>query len=66
MAQTVSPLAGLLVTAIHTAAYLVVTTLIAWIVYRKLGLALLRKTWLNFNLVWGAALIVTGLFTLLA
>jgi hypothetical protein len=66
MAQTVSPLAGLLATAIHTAAYLVVTTLIAWIVYRKLGLALLRKTWLNFNLVWGAALIVTGLFTLLA
>jgi hypothetical protein len=66
LAQAVSPLAGMLATALHTAAYLVVTGLLAWIVYRKLGLALLRKTWLNFNVVWGLALIATGLFTLLA
>jgi hypothetical protein len=65
MTQAVSPLAALLAASIHTAAYLAVTTLIAWIVYRKLGLALLRETWLNFNLVWGVALIATGLFTLL-
>ncbi len=36
-----------------------------WVVYRKLGLALLRKAWFNFDLVWAAALMATGLVTLL-
>jgi hypothetical protein len=49
----------------HTAAYLAATGLVAWVVNRKLGLAVLRKAWFNFNLVWGAALVGTGLFTLL-
>src|SRR5499427_9922328 len=40
-----NPLVGLLATAVHTTAYLVVTGLVAWLVYRKFGLALLRKTW---------------------
>lgn len=66
MSAAANPLAGVLATGIHTAGYLAVTGLIAWAFYRKLGLALLRKTWFNFNLVWGAALVATGLFTLLA
>jgi hypothetical protein len=33
-------------------------------VYRKFGLAILRKAWLNLNLVWAAALVVSGLVTL--
>jgi hypothetical protein len=65
IAATVSPLAGILATLVHTTAYLAVTGLLAWIIYRKLGLSLLRKTWFNFNLIWGAALVATGLFTLL-
>jgi hypothetical protein len=65
MSSAATPLAGMLATGIHTAGYLVVTGLVAWAFYRKLGLALLRKTWFNFNLVWGGALVVTGLFTLL-
>jgi hypothetical protein len=60
-----SPLFGLLATAVHTTAYLAVTGFIAWAVYSKLGLAALRKTWFNLNLVWCAALVVTGLVTLL-
>ena len=64
MPPSASPLAGLLATAIHTFGYLAVTGLLAWVVYRKLGLALLRKTWFNFNLVWGVALVATGLFTI--
>ena len=59
------PLAGLLATGVHTIAYLAVTGLFAWVVYRKLGLALLRKAWFNFDLVWAAALVATGLVTLL-
>ena len=65
ISSTASPLAGMLATGVHTAGYLAVTGLVAWAFYRKLGLALLRKTWFNFNLVWGVALVVTGLFTLL-
>ncbi len=55
---------GISVTAIHTLGYLVVTGLIAWLVYEKLGLALLRKAWLNLDLIWTVALMATGLFVL--
>ena len=37
---------------------------IAWVVYRKFGLALLRTAWFNLDVVWAAALVVTGLVTL--
>jgi hypothetical protein len=60
-----SPLAALLATAVHTIAYLAVTGLVAWVVYRKFGLAILRKAWLNLDAVWAAALVVTGVVTLL-
>jgi hypothetical protein len=59
------PLAALLATAVHTIAYLAVTGLIAWVVYTKLGLAVLRKAWLNLNFVWATALLVTSVVTLL-
>ena len=49
---------------IHTLAYLSVTTAIAWIVYRKLGLALLRKAWWNLDLMWAASLVETGVLTI--
>ncbi len=60
----VGPLTALLATAVHTTAYLAVTGLIAWIVYSKFGIAILRKAWLNFNLVWAVALVVSALVTL--
>jgi len=65
MAPAANPLAGMLATGVHTLAYLAVTGSLAWVVYRKLGLALLRKTWFNFDLIWAAALVATGLVTLL-
>jgi hypothetical protein len=65
ISPTISPLGGMLATGVHTVAYLAVTGLLAWVVYRKLGLALLRKAWLNFDLVWATALVATGLVTLL-
>jgi hypothetical protein len=60
-----SPLAALLATAVHTTAYLAVTGLIAWVVYSKFGLTILRKAWLNLDAVWAAALVVTSGMTLL-
>jgi hypothetical protein len=56
---------NLLAIAVHTAAYLAVTGLIAWAVYARLGLALLRKAWVNLDMIWCIALIVTGCFVLL-
>jgi hypothetical protein len=46
--------------AVHTAAYLTVMTLGAWVVYRRVGLHLLRTAWLNLDWLWAAALVVTG------
>ncbi|MGA9811791.1 MAG: hypothetical protein WBQ64_03380 [Terriglobales bacterium] len=63
--SSASPMAGLLATGVHTFAYLLVTGVVAWLVYRKLGLALLRKTWFNFDLLWAGALVATGFVTLL-
>lgn len=56
---------ALLATLIHTLGYLVVTGLVAWVVYAKLGVGLLRTAWLNLDLLWALALIVTGGITLL-
>jgi len=56
---------GAMALGIHTTAYLVVMTLAAWMVYRKLGLSLLRTAWFNLDLVWAAALVVTGVVVLL-
>jgi hypothetical protein len=57
------PLAGLAATLLHTAGYLFVMGLIAVVVYEKLGLRLLRKSWINLDLIWAAALIVTAVLT---
>jgi len=45
--------------------YLAVTVLAAWIFYRYVGLALLRKAWLNLDWLWAGALVVTGAVVLL-
>jgi hypothetical protein len=65
MSAAATPLAGMIAAGVHTIAYLAVTGLVAWVVYRKLGLALLRKAWFNFDLLWATALVATGLVTLL-
>jgi hypothetical protein len=51
--------------AIHTLAYLVVMTTVAWLVYRRLGLSLLRTAWINVDWLWAGALVVTGVGVLL-
>jgi hypothetical protein len=46
---------------VHTAAMLGVTAAIAAIVYEWLGLAFLRRGWINLDYLWTAALAATGL-----
>jgi hypothetical protein len=47
-------------TSVHTAGYLVVTAVLAVVVYERAALHLLRRAWINVDLVWAAALVLTG------
>lgn len=60
------PETALVATAIHAAGYLLVSALVAAVVYEKLGLRFLRTRWFNLDLLWSLALIATGGLTLLA
>jgi hypothetical protein len=57
---------GVWATLIHTLGYLTVTAGLALLVYRKFGLAMLRRSWFNLDLIWAMALAVTGVAALLA
>jgi hypothetical protein len=59
------PLQSLAAVAVHTAGYLLVATLIALLVYEKLGLALLHRAWFNLDLLWVIALMLSGILILL-
>jgi hypothetical protein len=56
---------GLWATVVHTLGYFSVTALVALLVYWKFGLAMLRRSWLNLDLIWAIALVVTGFVALL-
>jgi hypothetical protein len=47
--------------ALHTAAMLLVTGAVALAVYEWVGVAFLRRGWLNLDRLWTAALLVTGI-----
>lgn len=47
-------------TSVHTAGYLIVTAGLAVVVYERAALHLVRRAWINFDLVWAAALVLTG------
>ncbi len=50
--------------AVHTLGYVLVTGVIAILVYEKLGVGMLRRAWFNIDLFWMLALIITGAFIL--
>ena len=50
-------------TLLHSAGYLVAAVVVAVMIYEVVGVRVLRKAWLNINLVWAIALIVTGVLT---
>jgi hypothetical protein len=56
---------GLLAVTAHTVAMLVAAGAIAWVIYAWVGLAVLRRAWINLDVVWSAVLIGTGLIFLL-
>lgn len=54
---------GLVGSGVHTAGYLAVTLVAAVVVYEWVGLRLLRTAWINVNLLWAVALVLTGVLT---
>src|SRR5947207_8056024 len=50
--------------AVHTTGYLLMTAIIAILVYEKLGVKILRRAWFNIDLIWMLALMITGVFIL--
>ena len=52
-------------TLAHGVGYLAATFAAAWMVVHYFGLGLLRKAWINLDLIWAGALIITGSLTLM-
>ena len=63
MAATNAPLA-FLATGVHAAGYLLVTAVVAALVFEKFGVGLLRRAWFNLDRIWAVTLIATGALTL--
>lgn len=54
-----------LAVGLHTLAMFAVMGAVAWIVYKKLSLSVLRQKWINFDLIWAAALLLVGAIALI-
>jgi hypothetical protein len=59
-ANHLQPGMGAAAVAVHTAALLAVAGAVAVVVYRWVGLAFLRRGWINVDLIWAIALIAAG------
>jgi hypothetical protein len=52
------------VVGLHTLALFAVMGVIAMVVYEKLGVMILKRTWFNLDLLWAGALVGAGFITL--
>ena len=50
---------------VHTLGYLAATIVLALVVYEKLGVRVLRRAWINFDLIWGGAMVAAAVFAVL-
>jgi hypothetical protein len=57
---------GLAAIGVHTAAMLTMIGIISLLVYNFVGVAFLRRGWINLDLVWTAALLLGGALLLVA
>jgi hypothetical protein len=57
--------AAFFATGLHAAGHLAVTAFVAVLVFEKLGVGIVRRTWINLDLIWSAALVATGTLTLM-
>jgi hypothetical protein len=57
-------LADIAAVGVHTIAMFAVMAAVALMVYDRLGLTILKRTWFNVDLVWAGALVGAGVITL--
>lgn len=53
-------LAALAAVGLHSAAMLAVAGVVAVVVYQKVGVEVLRRAWVNLDLIWAGALAIVG------
>ena len=58
-------LADFAAVAVHTLAMFTVMALVALVVYDRLGLMILKRTWFNLDLLWAGVLVGAGVITLI-
>jgi hypothetical protein len=64
MTGSATVLADLAAVGLHTLALFAVMGILAVVVYEKLGVMILKRTWFNLDLLWAGALVGAGLITL--
>jgi uncharacterized membrane protein len=64
MTGSATVLADLAAVGLHTLALFAVMGAVAMVVYEKLGVMILKRTWFNLDLLWAGALVGAGLITI--
>jgi hypothetical protein len=55
---------AVLVSVVHSAAMIVAGGLLAWLVYRYLGLKFVSRSWFNLDTTWAFSLVLVGALSL--
>jgi hypothetical protein len=55
---------AVVVSTVHAAAIIVASGLLAWLVYRYLGLRFVARSWFNLDATWASSLVVVGSLSL--
>jgi hypothetical protein len=55
---------ALLVSGVHATVMIVVGGLLAWLVYRYLGLKFVSRSWFNLDSIWASSLMLVGMLSL--
>jgi hypothetical protein len=55
---------AMVVSAVHAAAIVVTGGLLAWLVYRYLGLRFVARSWINLDVIWASSLMLVGTLSL--
>ncbi|HZZ12925.1 MAG TPA: hypothetical protein VFE79_19755 [Paraburkholderia sp.] len=56
---------ALLVSAVHACAMMMAGGMLAWLVYRYLGLRFVSRSWFNLDTVWALSLVAVGVLSLM-
>ena len=63
-AAMISPLGGGLALLLHVATMIAVMGVVAVVVYEKLGVKILRQTWVNTEWLWSGTFVLAGVVTI--